>query len=225
MADILVEFTARTSDAGRAWVLEYQRHCHVLRFINSAFDQIKQSSFTQASASLSAAATILATQEMSRSVNAVLSQFYHKTHGLYLYRKQKLDEARSTMRMAHSAIAGAISEEDFLAPFALQCPEICMNEARVARNQRDWDSMHGFLDQIRAMIKDEIPLCTTHCGVHIYYSKLRSLFYSVSQEGLPVFDQLCTLMEDGPRMVFYDKLIRNFLHFENSAINYEPKIA
>jgi hypothetical protein len=222
MADMLIDFTARTGDAGMAWVREFQRHCHVLRRINAAFEFLKRGQLEQARGTLGEAGDILESSNMPGSVKSVLNQSYSKVCGLYFYRSEEYARASERMENAHQAIAESIAQEGFLAPFAVQCPDLCLNQARVARNQRDWPRMHLHLRRMRAMVNDEIPLCTPRTGGAIFFSTLRSLFYSIGPETLPDFEQLCTVMEKGRRLPFYDRMIRSFLRFANLAIDYDP---
>ena len=158
------------------------------------------------------------------SIRAVLEQGFHKVSGLYYYRTGDFANASHEMKMAHRAVAQAIESRDFLFPFALQCPDLCLNQARVARNQRNWLEMHGHISRMQAMLADQVPLCERSAGPGVYYSTLRDLFLSIRAPGNAVFDELCILMEEDRRMPFYDRIIRGFFRFENTAIDYVAEL-
>lgn len=221
MADILIEFIERTGDAGLAWVGEYKRHCHILRLINSAMPLLRSHKIEEAGNILQKAGGALEAVDIPNSVRVVLDQSYYKTLGLYHYRAGDFASASESMKWAHRAVAMAAEEYEFLIPFALQCPDLCINQARVARNQRKWEEMHSHISRVQAMLADRMPLCEAPHGPAVFYSTLRSLFLSIRQPNVAFFEELCMVMEEERRMPFYDRVIRSFFRFETIAIDYE----
>jgi tetratricopeptide (TPR) repeat protein len=222
MAEPLIEFIAHTGQAGVAWVGEYRRHCHVLRQINQALSLLRSGKIDQAEGFLLQAAEALHNNpRVPESVRAVLEQAYHKALGLYYYRAGKLHKAARSMQQAHEAVDRAVEECDFLIPFALQCPDLCLNQARVARNMRNWDEMHNHIRRMQAMLSDRIPLCGSARGPRVFYSTLRELFVTIDHSSAPGLEELCAVMEEERRLPFYDRLIRGFFRFETTGIDYQ----
>jgi hypothetical protein len=224
MADLFLEFIAHTGESGSAWVQQYQRYCHILRLINGAMSPLRSQQLKAADQILQRAARAMEDADIPDSIRAVLEQGFHKVSGLCYYRKGDLANASQEMRLAHCAVARAIEIGEFLIPFALQCPDLCLNQARVARNQRNWDEMHTHIGRMHAMLADKIPLCERSRGPGVYYSTLRDIFLSIRTPGNAAFDELCILMEEDRRLPFYDRIIRSFFRFESAAIDYAPEL-
>lgn len=222
MAEPLIEFIAHTGQAGIAWVREYRHHCHILRQVNQALSLLRLLKVEEAGGLLQDAADALqGNPQIPDSVRAVLEQAYHKACGLYYYRAGELDKASRSMELAHSAVARAVEESEFLIPFALQCPDLCLNQARVARNKRNWKEMHDHIGRMQAMLSDRLPLCKPTRGPDVFYSTLRDLFVTIDQPSASGLEELCVVMEEEQRLPFYDRLIRGFFRFDTAAIDYQ----
>ncbi len=220
MGDVLIEFIAHTGEAGIAWVQQYQRYCHLVGLLNSAVPLLRSQKSQEAGKILERVARVLEAEEIPDSIRAVIDQNYYKVQGLYSYRYGDFAGASQSMQMAHHAVARAIANCAFLVPCALQCPELCLNQARVARNQHHWEEMHGYINHLRDMLADRAPLCKSSGGPAVFYSTLRELFFSIRTPSNPTFEELCPLMDAETRMPFYDRIIRLFFRFESSAIDY-----
>ena len=166
---------SRSGDAGRDWILEYERpeHVAVARGAEQALALCFQRRFESARALLDdIGARLAALKEARASIVHVLERWYHGVSAYHAYCVEDYEPAQRGLVLAAEAIRAAVDHDSFLVPLAHHCHEFHLHHARIARNRRRWAEMRGQLGIVRAMMENRTPLCTLGDGTRVDYALL-----------------------------------------------------
>lgn len=151
------------------------------------------------------------------SVRAVLDRYRHGIEGYYFYVRKEFAPAHQSMRLAHDAVARALSTSDCLLMLAVHCQEFCMHQARIARNQHRWPEMQARIAEARAMMWDRLPLCETENGKKIWWSNLQPFFDALAPLTNEEFRVANTLLDPQERERLFDKFVRGMLRSQGNS--------
>lgn len=151
------------------------------------------------------------------SVRAVLDRYRHGIEGYYFYVRKEFAPAHQSMRLAHDAVARALSTSDCLLMLAVHCQEFCMHQARIARNQHRWPEMQARIAEARAMMWDRLPLCETENGKKIRWSNLQPFFDALAPLTNEEFRVANTLLDPQERERLFDKFVRGMLRSQGNS--------
>ncbi|MEO1370433.1 MAG: hypothetical protein AAFX50_24900, partial [Acidobacteriota bacterium] len=157
----------------RAWVDEYEQHRDLIRLSSKALKLCHRRRFDEGFEALESMRRALRDRPaLPGSIRAVLDRYYFGVSGYYFYRTRRWDEATEAMRQAKRAVVRAVEQAPFLLPLADACHEFCLHHARIARNQGRWREMFERIEDVRAMMRDQAPLCVLEDGSEVGYGVL-----------------------------------------------------
>src|SRR5436305_186841 len=148
-----LHFAARSGEAGRAWTQAYRCHLPIVELTERALTDLRCRRFEKGEASLRRCAAELAGLSVFPiSVRWVVERFFYGALAYLRYCLGDLDEAEQLLRRADDALVAAIRDSIFLLPLAIHCQELCLHQARIARNGRRWPEMQAHVERARAMV-------------------------------------------------------------------------
>jgi len=109
------------------------------------------------------------------SIQGVIEEAYRGALAYLHFRQGSLEAADGELELALAAVRETLRSDEALLTFSLKNLQLITNRARVARNQRDWARMNGFLDTCHQMVADCAPL--HHCGTSAIYFRDVCSFY------------------------------------------------
>ncbi len=151
--------------------------------------------------------------EAPTSIRCVMDRWYFGTASYYYYVVQDFEQAEQILKQTSEAVVAAISADRVLLPLAHQCHEFCLHHARIARNQDDWERLDELLQRVRAMVRDQEPLCCLHGGVQVFYSDIVDfLMLHCAEESLLEQSELAALFRVDLRTQVLEGYLRQ--HFK-----------
>jgi len=176
-----LHFAERSGREGREWAEEYRLHAVKLDLGLSALQHLREGRMEQGGELLKECISqVESVRGVPASQRAVLDRYRHGIEGYYFYCRGDFEGAERSMRLAHDAVALALSGARWLLLLAAHCQEFCLHRARIERNRRRWPAMQARISQARAMMCDRLPLCETEAGEKIWWSNFRPFFDALS---------------------------------------------
>ena len=215
-----LHFAARSGEAGRAWTDAYRCHLPLVERSDQALAYLRRRRFGEAEAELRRCAAELAgLPAFPSSVRWVVERFFYGSLAYLRYCLGDLDEAEQLLRRADEALVAAIRDAGFLLPLAIHCQELCLHQARIARNGRRWPEMHAHVERARAMVLGRAPLCDLGEGRSIYFADVCRFFRSFSMS--PAEEETIRgVVDDGERLRAFDRFVRRLYRLPGFAIQY-----
>ncbi len=96
---------------------------------------------------------------VDEATHEILEEALQGAEGYLLYLRGDYAAARRALEQAEAAVARALEKAPFLLSFTQKCKQLCLNKARVARNERRWDEMFRLIGAATAMVAGREPLC------------------------------------------------------------------
>jgi hypothetical protein len=216
-----LHFASRASPAGRDWAAEYMRYASYVELTIQALELMQRGQTDKGAVLLEQFARFLGTfTNMLPSIRAVMDRWYYGVAAYYNYCIRDFNAASKAMFTANEAIVQALSQEDFLILLAVHCQEFCLHQARIARNDKNWEKMYGYLDQARAMTEDQLPLCKTQDGQPIFFSSISSFLHSLGPLSLSEQESVRYLVQIHERRKAFEKFVSRLMRIPNFAIQY-----
>jgi hypothetical protein len=208
-----LHFAERSCPEGREWAEGYWRHFDKLELGTRALTQLRGGHMDQGDVLLREFISQIEGVPAAEpaSLRAVLDRFRHGIEGYYFYCKREYAPAQQSMRLAHDAVARALSTADWLLLLAVHCQEFCMHQARIARNEHRWPAMQARISQARAMMSDRLPLCETEDGKKIWWSSFQPFFDALAPLNDEEIRYARTLMDPQERERLFDQFVRSML--------------
>jgi hypothetical protein len=218
-----LHFAIRTGPEAREWAEGYQRHFDKLELGTSALTHFREGHLESGEGLLrefiDQVEGVPATEPAS--LRAVLDRFRYGIEGYYFYCKREFAPAQHSMRLAHDAVARALSTADWLLLLAVQCQEFLMHQARIARNEHRWPRMQACISQARAMMSDRSPLCETEDGKKIWWSSFQPFFDALEPLTAEETRYARTLMDPQERERLFDQFVRSMLRSSTNNGKYQ----
>ena len=216
-----LHFAERCGPDGSQWAGNYREHWSTMELGNRTLQLLREGKLEDGEKALQE--FIAEVEKVSckpDSVRAVLDRYRHGIEGYYFYVRKEFAPAQQSMRLAHDAVARALSTSDCLLMLAGHCQEFCMHQARIARNQHRWPEMQARIAEARAMMWDRLPLCETENGKQIWWSNFRPFFDALA----PLTDEEIrvanTLLDPQERERLFDKFVRGMLRSQGNSNRY-----
>jgi hypothetical protein len=220
-----LHFVARSGEQGRSWAAAYKRHLPLFNSSVEALEDLRSGRLEAGEQRLRRLREDLRSLRFSLppSVRHVLERWVHGVEGYRQYRRGRWSEARESMFRAHRAVTAAVSRQRFLMPLAHHCHEFCLHQARIARNQRDWEAMERAIDNARAMMDGHRPLCRPKPDPPVYITTLAELYENLAP--LSEAEQSATrfFFDAAYRRRQFDRFVRSLRVLPGFAIPYTPR--
>jgi hypothetical protein len=207
-----LRFAGLSGPEGQEWAEEYRRYSAKVELGNRGLQHMREGDLQRGGEFLREfIGQVESVSDGPASLRAVLDRFRHGIEGYYFYRRGEYASAEQSMRLAHDAIARALSSADWLLLLAVDCQEFCLHRARIARNQHRLPQMQAYIAQARAMMHDRLPLCETEGGKKIWWSGFQPFFAALP----PLTDEETrvanTLLNPQVRERLFDQFVRSML--------------
>jgi hypothetical protein len=216
-----LHFAERTGGPGKQWAIDYRRHRSAVALADESLALLRQGKIESGGlALLELKRQISRIRGEQESVRAVLDRWFHGVSGYYFYCREDFQQAQRSMQEAHLAVRRALSSAEWLMMLAVHCQEFCLHQARIARNQHAWTEMNARVEQARAMMVDQLPLCQKENGQKIYFSSFQDFFHKIgplTQEESTVAAKITNPAE---RDRLFDQFVRRMLKFPEVGIEY-----
>jgi len=217
-----LHFAARAGTNGHEWVSIYRSHAATVGLTQKALQLMWRDQLEQGRELLQQFTRAVQDVAISPpSVAAAMQRLYYGSEAYYFYAVGRFDESYASLDSAHESVVMAISSADFLRMLAMDCAQLCLHRARVARNQRRWSSMHNYLDQARMMVLDRLPLCRTLAGEPVYFGDLEAFYRSRTVLSAEEDAWLRKLTDRNERSTLLDRFVRTIFRMEHFGIDYE----
>lgn len=169
-----LDLVAWSGEVGEAWVRAYRAHPDLEHLGTTVLTALRRRDIEDGAAKLQLLHTIWERErpEATPSIQGVMDRWFYGVEGYYHYVVEEYSRASELMSKTNDAVIAAVSLERALLPLVHQCHEFALHQARIARNQGRWKKMAEIVSEVRAMMRDEVPLCRLHDGTKIFYRDL-----------------------------------------------------
>lgn len=167
LAEALVwyHFVPASGPEGRAWYDEYRRSGGeaLAQQIDVSVDLMRRRKLEDGKLLLEGCLDRLDAPALrSRAVAGVLEESYFGALAYLHYHRGHHAAARAALDRAAHVIADVVTATPCLITFATKCYDFCLHRARIARSEARWRDMWRAVDDGRAMLRGERPLCRAH---------------------------------------------------------------
>ena len=207
-----LRYVAASGGPGRAWAGRYGRHRRVELLSNEALDQLRRRRPERASPLLRRAERerLQLGGDVELSIRCVLDRWLHGVRAYAEFLDGDLDTAASSLELARAAVAAAVSDAECLLPLAHHCHEFTLHRARIERNRQCWGEMRRLIDEARAMVLGEAPLCRLEDGREIHLLQLRQYFSRLDLHGEEL-QALAPFFDDDLQRRLFERFVRQML--------------
>ena len=178
-----VRFVALCGAEGRSWAEDYRRGMPAMQLCQDAVAAAQRRRSEEARTLLERAWEDLRTLRgfLDPSVCSVVERWYYGARGFYLYAREAFDEADCTMARAQGTVAEAIERKRWLVPLALDCYELELHRARIARERQHWARMREHAEKAWRMRDGRLPFCSLRDGTSLGLAELQRFYRSVPE--------------------------------------------
>ena len=157
-------FVPHSGAEGSDWYVTYRDSgCEALaRQLDISVDLMRQRQVQKGKAMLDQCLhdmEALARRDLGRAVLAATEEACWGARAYYHYHVDEYEAAKEALDSAARMVSDVIDHAPFLVPFATRCYDFCLNHARIARGRRRWQDMWDYVEQGRAMLQGQVPLC------------------------------------------------------------------
>lgn len=174
-------FIAMRDEEGQHWAERYSlpEHVEIARDTTLSLKNMRRNYLEEGLRLLEKVDRMLQLVEQdSPDIGHVLRRWYYGALAYYFYCKSDFVRAEEALDVAHEEIRQAIECKSFLLPLAQHCFDLCIQRARIVRNQRLWDEMWKRVEIARQTAVGERPYCLLDNGTAIDLDAVQKFYLS-----------------------------------------------
>jgi hypothetical protein len=174
-------FIQRSSPAAKSWIQKYFQMIPHSR-ITHALRMMQKSRLQHGFSELKSIGQELAQREKEAEDQVLLaSRWYYSVLAYHQYRLEQFSESMKSLDLAQSSVRMAVERCKFLLPFLSSIEEFQIQRARISREQRQWETMAGYVDHAQSLVMEHIPICIFSDGQVATFDMIREFYESIPQ--------------------------------------------